>query len=139
MLFTRLAKIERMEVSMINPREFKTASGKTILIGRNSKENGYLTMKIAKEDDLFFHTSDFAGSHVILQLSGEAVLRADLEDAACLAAYYSKGRDKKVVQVDYTERKNISRPRKAPAGLVELSKFKTLKVKKSDKRINLFI
>lgn len=122
-----------------NPRKFEAASGKTILVGRNSNENGYLTMKIAEEQDLFFHTADFAGSHVILQLAGEPPLRADLDDAACLAAYFSKGREKKVIKVDYTERQNISRPRKAPAGLVELGKFKTLKVKKSDKRILRFI
>jgi predicted ribosome quality control (RQC) complex YloA/Tae2 family protein len=124
---------------MFNPRRFTTSSGKTILVGRNSKENGYLTMKIAAPEDLFFHATDFPGSHVILQLGDELPMRADLEDAACLAAYYSKGRDKKAVKVDYTSRKNISRSRKAPAGLVELSSFKSIKVKKAEARINKFI
>jgi len=121
---------------MFKPREFKTDSGKTILVGRSSSENNYLTLKIAKSGDIFLHAADFAGSHVILQLVGdEAATRADLEDAACLAAYYSKGKNRKAVKVDYTDRNNISKPRKAPAGLVELSSFKTLKVKKSDHRI----
>lgn len=121
---------------MFKPREFKTDSGKTILVGRSSLENNYLTLKIAKSRDIFLHASDFAGSHVILQLAeDELVTRADLEDAACLAAYYSKGKDKKAVKVDYTNRINVSKPRKAPAGLVELSSFKTLKVKKSDQRV----
>ena len=125
---------------MFKPREFKTDSGKTILVGRSSSENNHLTLKIAKSRDIFLHASDFAGSHVILQLGeDEIVSRADLEDAACLAAYYSKGRDKKAVRVDYTNRSNVSKPRKAPAGLVELSSFKTLKIKKVDLRIDKYL
>jgi predicted ribosome quality control (RQC) complex YloA/Tae2 family protein len=124
---------------MFNPRKFKTASGKTILVGRNSSENNYLTLKIAKPGDIFLHASDFAGSHVILQLDGEAVIRADLKDAACLAAYYSKGRNKKTVKVDFTDRSNVSKPRKAPVGLVELASFKTIKIKKVDQRIDKYI
>lgn len=124
---------------MFNPREFKTKTGKTILVGKNSRDNTYLTIKIAKSGDIFLHASDFAGSHVIIKAEGECVTRSDLEDAACLAAYYSKGRDKKIVNVDYTDRDNVSKPRKAPAGLVELSSFKTLKVKKSDQRIDKYL
>lgn len=125
---------------MFTPREFKTDSGKVILVGKNSIDNTHLTIKIAKPGDVFFHASDFAGSHVILIVErDEVVTRPDLEDAACLAAYYSKGRDKKTVKVDYTDRSNVSKPRKAPAGLVELSSFKTLKVKKADQRINKYL
>jgi predicted ribosome quality control (RQC) complex YloA/Tae2 family protein len=124
---------------MFNPRKFKTASGKTILVGRNSSENNYLTLKIAKPGDIFLHASDFAGSHVILQLEEEVAMRSDLEDAACLAAYYSKGKNKKTVKVDFTDRSNVSKPRKAPAGLVELASFKTIKVKKADHRIDKYI
>ena len=125
---------------MFKPREFKTDSAKTILVGRNSAENNHLTLKIAKSRDIFLHTSDYAGSHVILQLGEDEVAsRADLEDAACLAVYYSKGRDKKAVKVDYTNRSNVSKPRKAPLGLVELSKFKTLKIKNVDRRIDKYL
>lgn len=124
---------------MFKPREFKTDTGKQILVGRSSRENTHLTLKIAKSGDLFFHASDFAGSHVILKLGGEPPIRSELEDAACLAAYYSKGRDKKAVKVDYTDRSNVSKPRKAPAGLVELGSFKTIKVKKIDQRINKYL
>ena len=112
------------------PRQFTTKSGKTILVGRNSRDNTHLTLKVAKPDDLFFHTTDFAGSHVILQLNGEEPSRAELEEAAIIAAYYSKGKNKKAVKVDYTYRKYVSKPRKAPAGLVEIEKHKTIKVNK---------
>lgn len=122
-----------------NPRQYTSSSGKTILVGRNSRDNNYLTLKVAQKNDIFFHASDFPGSHVILQTVGEEVTRDDLEDAACLAAYYSKGKDRKSVKVDYTIRENVSKPRKAPAGLVELDSYKTLKVNSIDGRINKFI
>jgi predicted ribosome quality control (RQC) complex YloA/Tae2 family protein len=125
---------------MADPRKYISTNGLTILVGRNSKDNNHLTLKVAKQEDVFFHASSFAGSHVILQISeGLFLAREDLMDAACLAAHFSKGRDKKAVHVDYTERRNVSKPRKAPMGLVELSKFKTLKVKKSDRRISKYI
>jgi predicted ribosome quality control (RQC) complex YloA/Tae2 family protein len=121
-------------------RKYQSSNGLTILVGKNSRDNNYLTLKIAQPNDIFFHASDFPGSHVILQQTGEAFpTREDLMDAACLAAYFSKGRDKKVTHVDYAEKSNVSKPRKAPAGLVELSKFKTLKIKKADRRISKYI
>ena len=120
-------------------REFKSTNGFTILVGQNSRENSHLTLKLAEPSDIFFHVSDFPGSHVILKLGEELASREDLMDAACLAAYHSKAKDKKIIKVDYTEKSNVSKPRKAPAGLVELSKFKTLKIQKSDNRINKYI
>jgi len=113
-----------------NPRQFTTKSGKTILVGRNSRDNTHLTIKVAKPDDLFFHATDFAGSHVILQLNSEEPSRDEIIESSILAAYYSKGRNKKSVKVDYTYRKYVSKPRKAPAGLVEIEKHKTIKVNK---------
>jgi len=114
---------------MHNPREFKTTSGKSILVGRNSSENNYLTLKVARPNDIFFHASDFAGSHVILQLSAEDIVtRQDLVEAASYAAKFSKGKNRKTVKVDYTEKRNVTKPRKTPAGLVELESFKTIKI-----------
>jgi predicted ribosome quality control (RQC) complex YloA/Tae2 family protein len=120
-------------------RKYQSSNGLAILVGKNSRDNNYLTLKVAQPNDIFFHASDFPGSHVILQVEGTSPSREDLMDAACLAAHFSKGKDKKNVHVDYTERSNVSKPRKAPAGLVELSKFKTLKIKKSDRRISKYI
>lgn len=128
-----------MELKMANFREFKSTSGLTILAGKNSLDNTYLTTKVAKDEDIFFHASDFPGSHVILQTAGNLPNREDLMDAACLAAYFSKGKDKNVINVDYTEKKNVKKPRRGPPGLVELSKFKTLKIKKLDNRIEKYL
>lgn len=114
-------------------KSFLSSSGKTILVGRNSRENNYLTLKLAKPHDMFLHATDFAGSHVIIQLEGDdSPTRKDLEEAARLAAHYSKGKDRKAVRVDYTLKQNVRKPRKAPAGLVEIDNHKTLKVKKDD-------
>ena len=74
-----------------------------------------------------------------MQTEDSDYTREDLMDAACLAAYYSKGKDKKSIKVDYTEKRNVKRPRGAPAGLVELLKFKTLKIRKSDNRVSKYI
>ena len=120
-------------------REFTSTNGFKILVGQNSRENSNLTLKIADQEDLFFHVSDYPGSHVILCLSGGVPLNADLLDAACLAAHFSKARNKKSINVDYTSRSNISRPRKAPAGLVELAKFKTIRIKAEEARIQKYI
>jgi len=113
-----------------NPRKLTTESGKNILIGRNSQENNHLTLKIAKPEDLFLHATDFPGSHVILQLRGEEPTRKEILKAAAAAAYYSKGKNKENVKVDYTFKKYVKKPRKAPAGLVEIEKQKTVKITK---------
>ena len=122
-----------------NPRQFMSSSGKPILVGRNSSENNYLTLKVAQKTDIFFHATDFPGSHVILQTNGADITKDDLEDAACLAAFYSKGKDRKTVKVDFALKENVSKARKAPAGLVELHSYRTIKVKKIDNRIKKFI
>ena len=124
---------------MTNFRAFTSTNCLTILVSKNSRDNGYLTGKIAQPNDIFLHVSDFPGSHVIMQTEDSDYTREDLMDAACLAAYYSKGKDKKSIKVDYTEKRNVKRPRGAPAGLVELLKFKTLKIRKSDNRVSKYI
>ena len=115
---------------MKNIREFTTKSGKTILVGKSAKDNNYLTFKLGGETDIFLHTRDFPGSHVIL--FEENPSKEELHEAAVLAAYFSKGKSRAIVKVDYTQRKNVSRNRKDPPGLVEISHFKTIKIKNPD-------
>ena len=120
------------------PKIFTSSSGKAILVGRDKNDNSRLTSR-ARSYCLFFHASDFSGSHVILKLrEDQSATRDDILDAACLAAYYSKGRDRKVVLVDYTKRNNVKQIKGFP-GLVELLSFKTIKVKASDIKNRNFI
>lgn len=110
----------------ISPRQYTSANGFTILVGRNSRENSCLSLKYADKKDLFLHVSDFPGSHVILRhQDNTGFTMQDITDAARLAVHYSKAK-KKRVKVDYTPVSEVSRG--DFAGEVELRKFKTCKV-----------
>lgn len=121
---------------MFKPRLFKSKNGFEILVGKNAKENSYLTHSVANEDDLFFHVSDFPGSHVILRASNPA--NEDIQEAAQLAVHFSQAK-KKIVKVDYTQVKNTSRPKGSPNGLVELKKFKSIRIERDENLITNLI
>ena len=106
-------KTRTSEMSL--PRSFVSSDGLTILVGRNNRQNDLLTLKQADRDDLWFHTRDIPGSHVIVRLEQKTgsihdVPDKTLEEAAALAAYYSKARLSGKVPVDYTFRSNVKNP-----------------------------
>lgn len=112
------------------PKEFITKNGFKILVGKDSRENDYLTHTLAKSSDYFFHVSDFPGAHVILITAPDrAVLASDLEEAARLAHQNSKAKNRNKVNVDYALISNVSRPKGSKSGEVELTKFKTIKIR----------
>jgi len=116
-------------------KEFTSKNGFRILVGKDSKENEQLTHRVAKDSDIFFHVSDYPGPHVILiSESDRAVLMDDLKDAAYLAHFHSNAKNKKSANVDYTAIRNVTKPKGATYGEVELLKFKTLKSSLEDKR-----
>jgi len=119
----------------VSPRRYISTNGFTILVGRNSKENSYLTLNYADDKDLFLHVADFPGSHVILRHSPDrAFLIQDITEAAHLAVHYSKAK-KGRVKVDYTPISEVFRPKGAYPGEVELRKYKTLKMERDDKKL----
>lgn len=99
------------------PRRFVTSGGYEILVGRNNIQNDNLTFKIAKKGDLWFHTKDIPGSHVIMLCDGEEPSEQDYTEAASLAARYSKATSD-LVAVDYTRVKNIKKPGGSKPGFV---------------------
>ena len=101
----------------LSPMRFTTSGGFTVLVGRNNVQNDHLTFKIASKDDLWFHTKDIPGSHVILVTDGKEPPSEDYTEAAGLAAYYS-GATGDRVEVDYTYVKNIKKPQGAKPGFV---------------------
>ncbi len=101
----------------IRPMQYKTSSGRLLLVGRNNIQNDELTFKIADKGDLWFHTKDIPGSHVIMVTDGEEPSEVDYTEAAALAAYYSKAAGD-LVAVDYTRVKNIKKPQGAKPGYV---------------------
>ncbi|MDR1954150.1 MAG: NFACT RNA binding domain-containing protein, partial [Clostridiales Family XIII bacterium] len=104
---------------------YESSTGRTILVGRNNRENDELTFKRAKPGDLWLHTKDIPGSHVIL--TGESD-EASIREAAAIAAYYSKARESDNVPVDYTLVKHVKKPSGAKPGMVIFTHNKTLYV-----------
>ncbi len=111
-----------------NPRKYVIA-GYTILVGRNNKENDYLTCKYANKNDIWFHTKDIHGSHVILKTNpGELVPDEILFEAAKIAAKHSKAKESSNVPVDYCKVSFVKKPNGSKPGYVIYSNNKTLYV-----------
>lgn len=111
------------------PREFVTESGFKVFVGRNNRENDFLTTKFAEKRDLWFHTKNIPGSHVILSTEGKEVDDDSLLFAARVAATFSKAADSDNVPVDFTEIKNVKKPSGAKPGMVIYTTNKTIYAK----------
>lgn len=110
------------------PRSFRTLEGHEVLVGRNDDENDKLTMRTARGRDLFFHVRGCPGSHVILRVDPKRPPNHEsLLDAGALAVYYSKARNRGAVDVSYTPRKWVKKPKGAKPGLVQISNAKTVR------------
>lgn len=119
-------KNEKVNSSM--PTEL-TIDGFTILVGKNNKQNDYLTCRIAKSSDLWFHTKDIHGSHVVLKLNkNRPATDSIIYKCATIAAYYSKAKLSQNVPVDYTYIKYVRKPNGAKPGMVIYTNNKTLYV-----------
>jgi len=114
----------------ISPRHFVSSDGWTMYVGRNNKENDYITFVLARPDDFWFHAQGTAGSHVILRREGRKSRPSKrcLEETASVAAHFSKARTSQTVPVVYTEKRYVRKPRKAKAGAALYSNEKTLLV-----------
>ena len=99
------------------PMEFRTSGGYRLLVGRNNIQNDRLTFKTAEKRDVWFHTKDIPGSHVIMITEGEEPSERDYTEAAEAAAYFSQATGD-LVAVDYTEVKNVKKPQGAKPGFV---------------------
>lgn len=111
------------------PLSVVSSEGYVIMIGRNNKENDQLTLKIANKNDLWLHTKDIPGSHVIVRSKGgDSIPRKTILEAASMAAYYSKAKQSENVPVDYTLVKHVKKPSGAKAGMVNYVDHKTVYV-----------
>lgn len=101
------------------PYRYKAPSGCEVWVGRNNRQNDILTFRTAVEYDLWFHTQEIPGSHVLLRLDPGAVAsEADLQFTADLTAYYSQARESEQVPVTYTKPKDVYKPKGAKPGMV---------------------
>ena len=100
------------------PHEFVSSNGFKILVGKNNKQNDYITLKVASNDDIWLHTKNIPGSHVIIKTEGKEVPNETIFEGAMLAAFFSKSKMSSQVPVDYTKKKNIKKPNGAKPGMV---------------------
>lgn len=108
------------------PFHYKTENGADIYVGKNSKQNDYITLKVARKEDLWFHVKDSPGSHVILKT--DKIFDEDIKIAAYLAALNSSLASENKVDVDYTEKKNVNKAKGAKDGMVYYVNFSTITV-----------
>ena len=100
------------------PFHYLSSDGFEMYVGKNNYQNEELTFKIASGNDWWFHAKGVPGSHVIVKSRGEELPDRTFEEAARLAAYYSKNRDAKKAEVDYIEKKHVKKPGGGKPGFV---------------------
>lgn len=100
------------------PFHYLSSDGFHMYVGKNNFQNDELTFKFATGNDWWFHAKKKAGSHVIVKTEGKELPDRTFEEAARLAAYYSKGRDQAKVEIDYIQKKHVKKPAGAKPGFV---------------------
>ncbi|WP_369017001.1 NFACT family protein [Staphylococcus pseudintermedius] len=108
----------------IQLQSYVSTDGDTILVGKNNKQNDYLTNKRAQKSHLWFHTKDIPGSHVVIL--NDAPSDKTIEEAAMIAAYFSKAGQSGQIPVDYTTIRNVHKPSGSKPGFVTYDNQKTL-------------
>ena len=111
------------------PHEFVTDDGFRVLVGRNNIQNDKLSLKTAMKTDMWLHTQKTPGSHVIICGDGKEISDLSIEQAAVIAATYSKAAESSLVPVDYTRVKQLKKPNGAKAGMVIYHEYWTIIVK----------
>ena len=117
-IFRRKGGTKKQKITS-RPFHYKSSDGFDIYVGKNNYQNDELTFQTASGNDWWFHAKKQPGSHVIVRLgnAGELPDRT-FEEAARLAAYYSKGRDQDKVEIDYIQKKHVKKPAGAKPGFV---------------------
>ncbi|HEV2884297.1 MAG TPA: NFACT RNA binding domain-containing protein [Pyrinomonadaceae bacterium] len=110
-------------------RRYLSSDGYEVIVGRTARDNDTLTFKVARPNDLWLHAGDYPGSHVIVRNSSRSEIpHRTIVEAAQLAAKFSQASKDSKVNIHYTRRKFLSKPKGAAPGLVRLSNFKTITV-----------
>ena len=110
------------------PYKFQTSEGFIVLVGRNNTQNDKLTLKTAKNYDMWLHTQSFAGSHTVILSENREITEKAIVEAAEIAAFFSSAKEAKKVPVDYTFIKNIKKPVGAKPGKVIYHIYNTVYV-----------
>jgi predicted ribosome quality control (RQC) complex YloA/Tae2 family protein len=117
-------------------RHFQGHGARSILVGRSAKDNDRLTLDHSRPHDLWLHARDDSGSHVVIPLTREETCPPELlVDAATLAAHFSSARGDQLVDVLYTARRYVRKPRKSAPGQVSLIREKVLRLRLEPDRL----
>ena len=116
--YLRRQKGKQKPPPAMKPLTFQSDDGFTMLVGRNNLENDRLTLRTAKGSDMWLHTKNIPGSHVIILAEGQPLPDRTVEQAAILAATHSKAADSVQVPVDYTLARYVKKPSGAKPGMV---------------------
>jgi predicted ribosome quality control (RQC) complex YloA/Tae2 family protein len=120
----------------LRPRRYKTQDGLEIWVGRSDEGNDYLTTRLARGNDLFFHLDGYPGSHVVLRTEGHLDPSPEsLLDACELAVHFSRLKNTKSADVHIAPIKNVKKPRGAKPGLVFVRGGKTIHLRRNLKRL----
>ena len=98
------------------------------MVGKNNKQNDYITLKLANNEDIWFHVKDFPGSHVVLRTENKIPSQDTINKCANLAKKYSKVNQSSNISVDYTYIKYVKKQNKAKPGMVIYTNNKTVMV-----------
>ena len=124
-------KANKKETSSIDNYMKMNIDGYTVLVGKNNRQNDYITLRVANDNDYWFHTKDIHGSHVILRCNGDMPKMDTIIKCAKIAAYYSKAKFSSNVPVDYTLVKYVKKPNGSVPGYVIYTNQKTVNVEPS--------
>lgn len=121
------------EQTIPGTRRYRSSDGYEILVGRTDRDNDFLTLRVAKSSDLWFHAADYPGSHVILRNpKRQEVPQRSISEAAQLAAKFSHAKDLPKAAVNYCEKKFVSKPKGFAPGQVRLASFRTIMVEPAE-------
>ena len=111
-------------------REYTLSTGVRIFVGRGGADNDRTTFEFTRPYELWFHTQQCAGSHVVMKFPNKSFepSKAEIEEAAAVAAYHSKAKSDSLVPVIYTLRRYVRKPRKVKSGLVTVEREKSIMV-----------
>jgi len=120
----------------LQPKRYRTEQGLEIWVGRNDEGNDYLTTRLARGQDLFFHLEGYPGSHVVLRTEGRRdPPAASVLDACELAVHFSRLRDARQADVHVAAVKDVRKPRGSKPGLVMVAGGKTVHLRRDPRRL----
>lgn len=128
-------KYKKEKDTSSQPLSFISSKDDIIYVGKNNRQNDYLTLKLAGKEDYFFHVQTSPGSHVIVKPKSKDIEDKTILEAAYLAAFYSSLSAEDLVTVDYTERKNVYKAKGAKPGMVYYNDFKSVTIDMRDEEI----